>query len=98
MNLDTQLEEDDLRRLTYRNGPSVVVIGTNDGFRDFYGSIFNEECPTNYDHAVLLLGWDEKHWIIQNSWGENFGKDGRILLPRGQNKCGVQTMVASVLM
>jgi hypothetical protein len=32
-------------------------------------------------HAILIIGWDEKGFIIQNSWGENWGNKGRKTIP-----------------
>ena len=32
-------------------------------------------------HCVLLVGWNEKGWIIQNSWGEDWGDKGTAILP-----------------
>ena len=33
-------------------------------------------------HAVIIYGWDdEKGWLVQNSWGSTWAKDGRFILP-----------------
>lgn len=32
-------------------------------------------------HCVLIVGWNESGWIIQNSWGEKWGNKGRATLP-----------------
>lgn len=32
-------------------------------------------------HCVLLVGWNEKGWIIQNSWGKTWGNKGRAIIP-----------------
>lgn len=32
-------------------------------------------------HQVLCYGWNEKGLLIQNSWGENWGKNGCFILP-----------------
>lgn len=33
-------------------------------------------------HAVIIYGWDdEKGWLVQNSWGQRWAKDGRFVLP-----------------
>jgi len=32
-------------------------------------------------HAITIIGWNENGWLIQNSWGEEFGDNGRFILP-----------------
>ena len=32
-------------------------------------------------HQVTLKGWIEDGWIMQNSWGKKFGKNGTCILP-----------------
>lgn len=32
-------------------------------------------------HCVLIIGWNELGWIVQNSWGEIYGGDGCFILP-----------------
>lgn len=32
-------------------------------------------------HCVMVYGWDEKGWLIQNSWSPLFGEHGRARLP-----------------
>lgn len=32
-------------------------------------------------HCVIIVGWNENGWIIQNSWGKNWGKSGRATIP-----------------
>lgn len=34
----------------------------------------------NY-HAVLIIGWDKEHLIVQNSWGKVWGKKGLFYVP-----------------
>lgn len=34
-------------------------------------------------HAVVAVGYTEKHWIIRNSWGIEFGDRGHFYVPRG---------------
>ena len=95
------LTEEQLLLMVYRNGPSVVAINTNTNpkFAYFRGSRWTEHCDSDrYDHAVLLLGWTEDELILQNSWGDWFGTGGLFRLPRGQNKCGVQHLIGSVIL
>ena len=30
---------------------------------------------------MIIYGWNEKGWLIQNSWGTYWGKKGRAILP-----------------
>lgn len=32
-------------------------------------------------HAVMAYGFNEKGWLCQNSWGKNWGNNGRFILP-----------------
>ena len=32
-------------------------------------------------HMILLVGWNENGFILQNSWGKDWGNNGRAILP-----------------
>lgn len=34
-------------------------------------------------HCMLIYGWDERGWLVQNSWGSLWGKKGRFVMPFG---------------
>jgi C1A family cysteine protease len=36
------------------------------------------------NHAVLLVGYDRRSWIIKNSWGSKFGDNGYIYVSRNR--------------
>lgn len=64
------------------NGP--VMIGTV-AYEDptyFWRPIGKEQGG----HAVVLLGWDERGYILQNSWGINYGNYGQTTLPYEDEK------------
>ena len=45
-------------------------------------------CPENpsVNHAVLLVGYtSQRHWIVKNSWGKNWGVDGYITISASRN-------------
>jgi cathepsin C len=50
------------------------------------------------DHSVLLVGWGEdeetkeKYWLIQNSWGINWGEHGYFKIKRGTDELHVESM------
>ncbi len=68
-----------------RHGPIAIALDANSFFFRFYESGV-VDLPSEYsrglNHAVMLVGYgkdDEgEHWIIQNSWGPEWGDKGFI--------------------
>ncbi|NWX93085.1 CATK protein, partial [Nothoprocta ornata] len=64
------------------------------------GVYYDESCNgQNINHAVLAVGYGtqkgSKHWIIKNSWGEEWGNKGYVLLARNRdNACGVANLAS----
>ena len=48
-------------------------------------------------HAIAIVGWGEqdgkKYWIIRNSWGPKWGRDGFFYMARGTNTCKIEENV-----
>jgi len=45
-------------------------------------------------HAIEIVGWGEeggkKYWIVKNSWGPEWGRDGYFYMARGTNTCQIE--------
>ena len=97
--LSTYDDEYAERRLAYivrRFGPTAVGIdvGTTELLFYYNGGIFpGDACGKSIDHAVTIVGYTPKYWIIKNSWGRKWGVNGYLYLERGVNACGVANYV-----
>lgn len=50
-------------------------------------------------HAIELVGWGEegnkKYWIVKNSWGDKWGRDGYFYMARGTNTCKIEENIVT---
>lgn len=84
-----------LVRALAERGPVAVSVGA-EGWNMYESGIFNG-CgkDTVINHAVTAIGYGEqdghKYWLIQNSWGIDWGEMGHIRLERhdGDEYCGM---------
>jgi cathepsin L len=88
-------EYEPLARALAETGPAAVSVAADTWF-SYESGIFNG-CGKDsvIDHAVVALGYGEedgnKYWVIQNSWGGEWGEEGRIRLERHEkgDYCGM---------
>jgi len=80
---------------------SVAVEADQNSFQFYSGGVMTATCGTNLDHGVLAVGYGTDNttnvdfWKVKNSWGEDWGLKGYILLGRGakfgsKGQCGIQ--------
>jgi C1A family cysteine protease len=78
-------------------GPvSVAIQADEKTFQSYKSGVFDAECGTQLDHAVLLVGYgvedDKEFWIMKNSWGTTWGDAGYMKMVQngdGAGQCGV---------
>ncbi|CAH0760340.1 unnamed protein product [Diatraea saccharalis] len=85
-----------MKTVLNKYGPVAVAVyaGTN---MKLYSSgiLYDFDCDSaeNPNHGVVVVGYGERdgtpYWIIRNSWGENWGEDGYILISAVNNNCMV---------
>uniref|UniRef100_A0A4W5QYZ4 Cathepsin La n=1 Tax=Hucho hucho TaxID=62062 RepID=A0A4W5QYZ4_9TELE len=88
------LDEKAFRDTLYEVGPIAVSVNATHPSFKFYkdGVLYQPDCSTRTNHAVLAVGYGSSHldyWIVKNSWGTGWGRDGYILMARGYNQCGI---------
>lgn len=84
-----------LMQALVQQGPVVVAVDANNWF-DYDSGIFDGcQQDATLGHAVLAKGYGEdggrKYWLIQNSWGRNWGEQGHIRMTRHDDEdswCG----------
>ncbi|XP_068109356.1 cathepsin K-like [Hyperolius riggenbachi] len=95
-----------LKKAVCSVGPVSVGIDASLSTFHFYstGVYYDPECsPEEINHAVLAVGYGaqkkSKHWIVKNSWGEDWGDKGYILMARDKNNaCGIASLASYPIM
>ena len=79
---------------------AVSIEADQPVFQAYSSGIFDsEECGTQIDHAVGVVGWgidattSQEYWILRNSWGTTWGNQGymNVAIVEGKGICGIQT-------
>lgn len=75
--------ETEIKAALMQHGPVVIAM---EWFKDIKvkQGIITTEAKTdkkNYSHCIVIYGWNNQGWKIQNSWGTYWGNKGRAILP-----------------
>ena len=89
--------EEDIKRDIMKNGPVVAATQVHIDFLTYKSGVYTkgEEVPRfSGFHAVKIIGWGveaeegssrgNKYWLVQNSWGEDWGQNGVAKIAMGQ--------------
>jgi cathepsin B len=89
--------EDDIKRDILRNGPVVATTQVYVDFLTYKTGVYvkGDDIPRfSGFQAVKIIGWGvesenehnkgNKYWLVQNSWGEDWGENGVARISMGQ--------------
>lgn len=88
-------------------GPvSIVLNASSRALKLLQDGVFDGECETDPNHAVLLVGYGSDptkgdYWLIKNSWGDDWGKGGYGKIARGgpaEGVCGILSLSVFAVM
>lgn len=96
-------ESENIKKEIANYGPVIVTIPI---YRDFlvYSSGLYQVYPKNQrfsaEHAVKIIGWDviegQNCWIIENSWGEEWGQNGTACIIADSEELHVERFTLAV--
>jgi len=69
-----------LKTALYQNGPCYISFPMYDGNPEFWRKK-SEDSKSRGGHAVVVVGYNDKGFILRNSWGTYFGDRGYVLYP-----------------
>lgn len=76
--------EKEMKTALMEYGPILVSMTTYkkvDLVGDNKVYTLTEESTKSGRHCVMIYGWNEEGWLTQNSWGRNWGRYGRFVIP-----------------
>lgn len=75
----------------------VCGISATSEFKNYTKGIFEDTTGALiHNHYVMIYGWGEeagkKYWLVQNSYGPNWGEEGSFRIVRGNNNLGIESI------
>ena len=87
-----------------KNGPIAVGFEVYNDFSAYKGGVYEHTSLVDRfnpleltNHAVLVVGYGVtesglKYWVVENSWGEDWGENGFFRIRRGTDECAIESM------
>lgn len=74
--------DEEVKQAIYNYGAAIISIPTWPSFGDgpYVHLPYSNELIDGY-HAMCCIGWTKTHWVVQNSWGKEFGENGICYIP-----------------
>jgi hypothetical protein len=72
---------DDIKTAIYKHGPVIAAYKWYDGYKVIDGELVDNRTGDCGGHAVMIYGWNNKGFLVQNSWGKRWGNSGKCTIP-----------------
>lgn len=71
----------DIKQALVNHGPVIVAMPWYKDYKLKNGVYTWTKKEKRGYHCVFIYGWDERGWLVQNSWGSNWGQKGKFVVP-----------------
>ena len=75
--------ENEIKAALMKHGPVIFAMEWYEDIMIVNGIMKTkqESSSTNGHHCMVIYGWNQDGWLIQNSWGARWANDGRAVIP-----------------
>lgn len=73
--------DDEIKTSLMQNGPVIFAMKWYKDIKVVNGVITTSQKVDGGGHCMVIYGWNELGWKIQNSWSSRWGENGRAILP-----------------
>lgn len=76
---------DEIKTALVTHGPVLASMNTYNGAK-IVDDVYTYDPEADHGrHCVMIYGYDDRGWLVQNSWGDLWAGDGRFTLPYDYN-------------
>jgi cathepsin L len=80
--------QDLIKKALCDHGPLIAGVLVTEAFKQYKSGLFDERAAGGINHAIMIVGWNERGWILRNSWGPAWGSNGYMNIAYGSNSIG----------
>jgi len=97
LSIETYLTEWEIQNAILNDGPVEGTMQVYSDFPTYSSGVYVAASNATWlgGHAIKMVGWGHDaqsnldYWIVQNSWGTDWGLDGFFWIQRGVDMCGI---------
>ena len=75
------IKDSDIKAALLDGCPVVIAMNWYSDMKVVNGILTTNYKDYDGGHCMLLYGWNERGWKVQNSWGESWGNKGTMIVP-----------------
>lgn len=95
---DFMPDRSSIRQSVADYGPIYVYMGIGSKYGGYFDGSGTYRCSddSGVNHAVVIVGYNNSssYWIVRNSWGDTWGRDGNGYFKVGYGECSIDSTYA----